>query len=43
MVARLSRALKADLKELFLAPEPKAEDLAVPRPRFRYREMPRFG
>ncbi len=39
---RLSRASKPDLKELFLAPEPRTEDLAVPRRRFRYREVPRF-
>lgn len=38
----LSRASKPDLKELLLAPEPRTEELALPRPQFHYRIAPRF-
>lgn len=39
---RISRASKPDLKALLLAREPRTEELALPRRRFRYREAPRF-
>ena len=39
---RLSSASKPGLKELLLAPEPRTEELVLPRRQFRYREAPRF-
>ena len=39
---RLSRTSKPGLKELLLAPEPRTEELALPRGRFRYRDAPRL-
>ena len=38
----LSKASKPDLKELLLAPEPRTEELALPRRLFRYRVASRY-
>ena len=42
-VAKSSGESKPDLKELLLAPEPRTEELALPRRQFRYRDAPRCG
>ena len=42
-LAKSSRESKPHLKELLLAPEPRTEELALPRQQFRYRDAPRSG
>ena len=42
-LAKLASESKPGLKELLLAPQPRTEELALPRRQFRYRDAPRCG